>query len=216
MPGSDFEKNVFINCPFDEEYVPLLRPMLFTILMLGFEPRIASERKISSEQRISKIRELIRNSKYSIHDISRMQAKGKGEFARMNMPFELGLDFGCKEFGQDKLSNKKCLVLDKEPYRYQKALSDLSGSDISSHANKPRKLVRAIRNWFVENESLTTIPSPTVIWDKYNIFMADFTPKRSEEGFSDDDLREMPVNELINFMRNWLSEETADSTGDRE
>jgi hypothetical protein len=211
MPESDFEKNVFINCPFDEEYVPLLRPMLFTVLMIGFEPRIASERKSANEQRISKIKELIKNSKYSINDISRMQAEGKGEFARMNMPFELGLDFGCKEFGQDKLSDKKCLVLDKEPYRYQKALSDLSGSDISSHANEPRKLVRSIRNWFIENESHTTVPSPTVIWDKYNIFMAEFSPKRSDEGFSEDDLQMMPIKELIGFMRIWLRDGTSES-----
>jgi len=28
----DFDKNVFINCPFDQEYLSLLRPLLFTIL----------------------------------------------------------------------------------------------------------------------------------------------------------------------------------------
>ena len=211
VPKSSFKDNVFINCPFDKEYMLLLRPMLFTVIFLGFEPRIASERKTSNEERISKIKELIRNSKYSIHDISRMQAMEEREFARMNMPFELGLDFGCKEFGSGKLSEKKCLVLDKELYRYRIALSDLSGADISSHANKPRKLVRVIRNWFIENESLATISSPTVIWDKYNIFMADFTPKRSEEGFSDDDLQMMPMKELIGFMRTWLRDGAPDS-----
>jgi len=211
MPGSDFEKNVFINCPFDEEYVPLLRPMLFTILMLGFDPRIASERKSSNEQRISKIRELIRKSKYSIHDISRMQAQGEGEFARMNMPFELGLDFGCKEFGQDKLSHKKCLVLDKEPYRYQKALSDLSGSDIGSHGNEASRLVQVVRNWFIENESCTFLPSATKIWDKFNTFMTDFYQKRRKEGFSEDELQMMPVKELIGFMRDWLKGSSSES-----
>jgi hypothetical protein len=55
------------------------------------------------------------------------------------------------------------LVLDKEPYRYQRALSDLSEADISSHSNEPGKLVRVIRNWFIENGNLTVIPSATEI-----------------------------------------------------
>jgi hypothetical protein len=38
-----FETNVFINCPFDGDYLPLLRPMLFCVLSLGLEPRIALE-----------------------------------------------------------------------------------------------------------------------------------------------------------------------------
>lgn len=39
-----FESNVFINCPFDDEYKPLLRALLFSVIDLGFEPRIALER----------------------------------------------------------------------------------------------------------------------------------------------------------------------------
>jgi hypothetical protein len=35
-----FERNVFVNCPFDEAFYPLLRPLLFTILYLGFRPRM--------------------------------------------------------------------------------------------------------------------------------------------------------------------------------
>ena len=52
---SDFEKNVFINCPFDSAYLALLRPLLFTIVSFGFIPKIASERSDSAEQRIDKI-----------------------------------------------------------------------------------------------------------------------------------------------------------------
>lgn len=57
--GYRFEKNVFINCPFDEEYYALLRPLLFTVLSFGFNPRIAFERSDSGEQRINKICQLI-------------------------------------------------------------------------------------------------------------------------------------------------------------
>ena len=33
-----FGRNVFINCPFDAEYLPLLRPLLFAILDVGLNP----------------------------------------------------------------------------------------------------------------------------------------------------------------------------------
>lgn len=55
-----FNKNVFVNCPFDDEYVPLLRPLLFTIIYLGFVPRIALETLDSGEPRVEKILVLIR------------------------------------------------------------------------------------------------------------------------------------------------------------
>jgi hypothetical protein len=77
MPGSSdagFEKNVFINCPFDDEYRRLLRPLLFVVLFLEFNPKIALERSDSGESRIHKICNLIRISRYSIHDLSRLQS----------------------------------------------------------------------------------------------------------------------------------------------
>lgn len=50
--------NVFINCPFDPAYLPKLRAMLFTIIYLGYTPRIASERSDVGESRLEKLREL--------------------------------------------------------------------------------------------------------------------------------------------------------------
>jgi hypothetical protein len=31
-----FESNVFINCPFDDDYKALLRPFIFTVLYFAF------------------------------------------------------------------------------------------------------------------------------------------------------------------------------------
>lgn len=78
MISSISEKNVFINCPFDDEYLPLLRPLIFTLLTIGYTPRIAKERLDSGEPRFRKICELISESQYGIHDLSRVQAKRKG------------------------------------------------------------------------------------------------------------------------------------------
>jgi hypothetical protein len=49
-----FETSVFLNCPFDDEYLPLLRPILFAIIDLGFTPRIALESLDSGKPRIEK------------------------------------------------------------------------------------------------------------------------------------------------------------------
>ncbi len=200
---NNFAKNVFINCPFDPNYIPLLRPLIFTILYLGYTPKTATERSDSGETRINKICELIEQSKLSIHDLSRIRSAKPDEFYRMNMPFELGVDIGCRFFKGGQARDKKCLVLEKEKYRYQKALSDMSGSDIKHHNNEPEELVRQVRNWFVENE-IQHADSGTKIWEIFNEFMADFYQKRQDEGFKDRDLEMMPTPEYIRFIKEWL------------
>ena len=75
-----FDTNVFVNCPFDEEYLPLLRPLLFTVIHLGFTPRIALENLDSGAPRIQRIVSLIEESKYGVHDISRLKAERAGDY----------------------------------------------------------------------------------------------------------------------------------------
>jgi len=201
--NNDFSKNVFINCPFDDQYIPLLRSILFTIIYLGFTPRIALERFDSGETRINKIIDLIKASKFSIHDLSRIKASKKSEYFRLNMPFELGVDIGCRIFKDGQAKDKKCLILEKERYRYQKALSDLSNSDIKNHNNEPEEVIRQIRDWFVINE-LERADSGTIIWENFNEFMADFYLKREEEGFRKKDIQRMPMPEFISFINEWI------------
>jgi hypothetical protein len=200
----EFEKNVFINCPFDSHYYPLLRPLLFTIVFLDFNPKIALERSDSGEQRLDKICQLIKESKYSIHDLSRLQSNKRDEFYRLNMPFELGIDYGARRFAANYLNKKKYLILEKRAFDYRKALSDISGVDIKNHENKPAKVVQAIRNWFVETVGLSNIAAPRVIWYKFNDFTSDFYTRRQNEGFSDEDLNMMPVREYIDYIKGWL------------
>jgi hypothetical protein len=141
-----FNESVFVNCPFDEDYLPLLRPLLFTIIYLGFKPRIALEELDSGVPRIQKIIRLITSSKYAIHDLSRLKALEAGEYYRLNMPFELGIDVGCRLFGKGERRQKRCLVLEAERYRYQAAISDLSNSDIAVHGGVPKTIVTEVRN----------------------------------------------------------------------
>lgn len=95
----DFDRSVFINCPFDEEFAPILQAISFCVVFLGFHPRLAPENADNAATRLDRILEIVRTSKYGIHDLSRCRASVEGEFSRMNMPFELGLDHACRKFG---------------------------------------------------------------------------------------------------------------------
>lgn len=198
-----FESNVFINCPFDDKYLEILRPILFCVIDLGLEPRIALERLNSGEPRIEKIIELIRNSKFAIHDLSRLKAEKKGEFFRLNMPFELGLDVGARIFGGSVMSSKRCLILEAERYRYQAAISDLSNSDIAAHNNKPVEACKAVRNW-LSVEAAIRAPGPTAIWARFTDFMADNYDVLKARAYSDEDIERLPVVELIPCIKEWV------------
>ena len=128
-----FDENVFINCPFDPPYRVLLNPLLFTIIYFRLEPKIA-ETESSGHIRVQQIINLIKESKYSIHDISRNEA---GEMPRFNLPYEMGLDVGCQTFGNREMQTKCCIILDKDKYRYREVVSDIGGQDIKDHNNEP-------------------------------------------------------------------------------
>ena len=198
-----FDRNVFVNCPFDEAYLPLLRPILFVTLYLGLTPRIALENLDSGRPRIEKIIALIEQSKYAVHDLSRMQAERAGEYYRLNMPFELGLDVGCRLFKAGRSSEKRCLILEAERYRYQAALSDMSNSDIAAHGNDPVQAAREVRNW-LRNEAGLHAPGPALIWDRFNEFMADNYDQLKADGHSDRDIERLSVAELIGRMQAWV------------
>lgn len=203
MPRPSFDKSVFVNCPFDSEYVPLLRPLLFTIIYLGFSPRIALEASDSGQPRITKIISLIKASKYAIHDLSRLRATKVGEYFRLNMPFELGVDIGCRLFKGGHWSRKKCLILEAEPYRYQAAISDLSNSDIGVHKNEPREVVNEVRKW-LNNQCRLSAPGAAGIWGAFIDFMTDNTVALKARGYSEEDIDGLSIPELIADMRGWV------------
>ncbi len=201
----NFNEQVFINCPFDKDYLVLLKPLLFTVSRIGFTPRIASERLDSGEVRLEKIKDLIESCRYGIHDLSRFKAKKAGEFFRMNMPFELGLDLGCRNYHTDeRFRTKQILILEEERYSTQKALSDMSFADCKSHKNDSEELVYEVRNWFSEcgNNGLISASS---IWDDYNYFYTDLYEQGIEKGFKPKDIDRLPIGEFITEIQNWNS-----------
>ncbi|KQT43052.1 hypothetical protein ASG43_16130 [Aureimonas sp. Leaf454] len=198
-----YEECVFINCPFDKEYAPLLQAMLFCVIYLGFRPRLATERSDAAENRLAKICELIKASKYSIHDLSRCQALQEGEHYRLNMPFELGIDYGCRQFDGGDRSDKKILVLEEKPYRYQISLSDMAGSDIQVHGAKFDVIIRKVRNWLV-SEARIEAAGASRISNSYFDFQSWYFEKQIAAGFSEEDILDYPTHELLVAMTDWV------------
>ena len=161
----EFDSNVFVNCPFDNKYEPVLQAILFCLIRLGLTPRIAKERIDSGESRISKILELIQSSRYSIHDLCRCKAEQEGEYYRLNMPFELGLDFGCRYYGEEKLKSKSILILEEQQYRYQAAISDIAGYDIEPHEGNYKIAVAKVRDWFAGMPDFEAVAPAQVLSD---------------------------------------------------
>ncbi len=196
-----FDRNVFINCPFDDDYRPLLEAIAFAVVDCGLTPRLSTERLDSGEARLAKILQLMRESKYSIHDLSRVQAAFKGEYARLNMPFELGLDHGLAQSGDPQLENKRLLVVAEDRYKYQVALSDIAGWDIDAHNGEYDKAIRSVRSWLASH--LKETPSASTIMGHYIGFQEWDYERLLGEGWDEDDIQGRKTPELLEAMTEW-------------
>ena len=159
-PG--YNDRVFFNCPFDAQYMPLFRAIIFSIYRCGFSPRSALEEDNGLDVRLDKIIRLISLCKYGVHDISRTEVGANG-YPRFNMPFELGLFFGAKKLGDNQQKNKNALILEKKAFSYQQFLSDLNGVDTKSHNNDPLVALKLIREWLSTTSRRKTIPTLLIL-----------------------------------------------------
>lgn len=168
------QTDVFINCPFDDEFNELRNAIVFVIYDCGFRPRCALESANGHEYRFEKIKKLIKESRFGIHDISRTELDGANKLPRFNMPLELGVFIGAMSFGDRRMREKSLLILDSEPYRYQKFISDIAGQDIRAHGNCVRTVIKCVRDWLhSEVKGEFAIPGGTYIADRYEKFQAD-------------------------------------------
>lgn len=141
-----YNDNIFINCPYDKDkYTPILQAVIFCLFRCGITPRMPLEEDNALENRLGKIEKCIEECRYGIHDLSRTELNENG-LPRFNMPFELGMFFGAKRFGNKEQKNKNALIFDKEKFRYQSFISDLSGVDIKEHKNDPLVALRKVRD----------------------------------------------------------------------
>lgn len=201
MPRSSYTSSVFINCPFDDLYGPILDVLVFTVFDCGFEPRCAMEIDDSAQIRIDKIFSIINECKFSIHDVSRTELDPNTGLPRFNMPLELGMFLGARRFGGKQHREKSCLIMDTERFRYQTYISDISGQDIKAHQNDPRRAVGLVRGWLNDASGRKTIPGGAVIWNRYQSYLAELPDLCADAGLAVD---EMTFNDKTNFASEWL------------
>jgi hypothetical protein len=168
-----FEKNVFVNCPFDQKFIDdLLKPMLFVIVKTGLKLRLSLKTADSGQNRLDKIVSIIKDCKYSIHDLSLVKSKKIDEYSRMNIPFELGIDYGFRSSGIAKFKDKKFLILESVQYDYMKALSDINGVDIKAHNNNTEKIIDCVYSWASTTIQLYKLDPPLKMYQDFIDFNA--------------------------------------------
>jgi len=191
-----FEKNVFINCPFDITYInDLLKPMLYVIIKNGYNPRLTLEISDSGQLRLEKITDIIKDCRYGIHDLSIVKSKKAGEYARMNMPFELGIDYGLRKSNINPLNSKQLLILEAVKYDYIKAISDINGFDIKVHNNNTKKLFECIYSWSSETLKINKQDPPLKLYYDF----IDFNTKLFDEKFNELGSDELAKNYIENL-----------------
>jgi hypothetical protein len=202
--SSDTENNVFINCPFDEEYQNLFVASVFAVVACGFNARCALEVDNGGQPRIQKLFDIIEECKFGIHDISRVQLDANG-LPRFNMPLELGMFLGAKRYGGDKHERKVLLIQDTEKYRYQSFISDISAMDIKAHADDPHKLIANVHSVLKTNTRRTSIPTKKRLYISYDGFWAALPDLLEQQ---DLELREILFAELENLIIAWVNADT--------
>jgi len=140
----DYARSVFINCPFDQAFEPVLHAIVLAIVARGFEPRCARESEGQASPRIVRIATGLAESKYSIHDLSRYQGEGADNIARFNMPLELGMALGIRHL---RAAEHNWVALVPENFVHQKFISDLAGYDPYDHDQTPARVIKRVADW---------------------------------------------------------------------
>jgi hypothetical protein len=146
MPPQPIDPNaVFLNIPYDEEFRSLYVAYVVGLTQLGLVPHLASEIPGGS-RRLDRILALIKRSRYSIHDLSRVEVSvGPPEAPRFNMPLELGMSIAWAELNPDLHT---WFVWESEPYRIQRSTSDLNGTDANIHQGTVQGVLSGLRSSF--------------------------------------------------------------------
>jgi hypothetical protein len=192
-----YGRQVFFNVPFDRRYARLFRALVFAVHDCGFFARCALESSDASEVRVEKLYELIRLCKYGIHDLSRTTLDSRNRLPRFNMPLELGVFLGAKRYGGPPHKTKVALILDTEPYRYQKFCSDIAGQDIRAHANRLSTAISVVRAWLRDHGRRTRPPGDAQIEARYTQFNAELPRLIRTQGMRSATLSFVDYREMV-------------------
>ena len=116
----------------------------------------------------------------------------------------LGFFLGAKRYGSPKQRRKSCLVLERDPYRYQVFCSDLAGQDIRAHNNRVEDAIVAVRDWLREaRPGSDQIPGGKRIAERYVNFRGDLPRMSRIAGL---EMRELAYLDYRTMIIGWLQE----------
>ena len=171
--------SVFLNVPYDAAFENLLLAYIAAISAYGFSPRATLEIPFG-QRRLDRILTLIRQSQYSIHDLSRVQLDRKSpRTPRFNMPFELGLTVALERTAHPDHS---WIVCETVLRRVNKSLSDLDGTDAYIHGGTIKGVFREMGNAFVGSSRQPTVTEMSQI---YRVLRAQFPSVLKRAGAKD-------------------------------
>jgi hypothetical protein len=195
--SSEYDKSVFINCPFDRDYKPLFQAIVFTVFGCGFRPRCALETEDGGQVRVEKIFGLIGCSRLAINDLCRVDLDSATNLPRFNMPLELGIFLGARHYGQGRQKEKRCLILDRDRYRYRAFISDIAGQDIREHGEEPMKTVQIVRDWLRSQAQDPEIPGGRFLIERYRAFRDELPELCRQARLDEDDLIWVEYTDLV-------------------
>jgi hypothetical protein len=126
-------RDVFINCPFDEDFRPCFEAVLFAVTASGYKVRCALEDADGANIRFNKLRKLIGACSHSIHDLSRIELS-RHALPRFNMV--------------------------RTDYILSAYLSDLGGNDPVSHNGDPEEVIAAVTRYLHVTPTGKVLPGP--------------------------------------------------------
>lgn len=168
----DPARSVFINCPYDADFAPLMNALLFATVCCGFVPRSAIESGSVGTSRIDRIVDTLFASKFSIHDRSRCRGEGDEQLARFNMPLELGMAMALARLTRKKKTNHEWFVLVPDGHGYHKFVSDLAAYDPAKYDGTVQTIVRRVMSWLITRDGAVAVLNPPQVLAALPAFQA--------------------------------------------
>ena len=152
--------SVFINAPFDADYEKLFDALVFGSVCCGFLPRSALETGSTGVARLDRITASLSSSKYSMHDLSRCHGGGDFNFARFNMPLELGM--AITHAYSDRRAHEWFAIVYRG-HDYSLYASDLVGFDLKSHDGTVETILPPYMAWLMTREEAAGDLTPSEV-----------------------------------------------------
>ena len=151
MPRVKRIESVFLNIPYDKQFEDLYLAYIVGLTQLGL--RVNATLAVPNQGRLESIIQLIEESDFSIHDLSRIELS-EG-IPRFNMPVELGLALYRSHIAKGR---HRVFVFETKSYRAQRSTSDINGIDPQIHGRTPKGVMAGLRNIFRQPGNVTTVP----------------------------------------------------------